>query len=403
MSAFKEWLIKRGILYGLTQAPIFAVMVGFFFKIAPFHYTNFAVMLAFIILPAWIVYRKNISTDPEEPVHHVHRYALYALFPFAAFSVARIPIMLIFKFPYWHPWFDFGHTLTGEPLNEYASLLPGALLYSLQGFSLGIGFYILFRRHSLVNSLLYLCVFLSSLYCYVFPEYGRVGMPTPPLWHFVGWWAHFWMALVAWYMPIFFERRWPLMQRLGRGLSVCVFVVALSSQYIFAFWETSVWQFPRQHIIDQEVFNRPDLLTLKIPPRLLSLKEEAEFEFVLQLGPRSYKNYINKVRDLEAKNIKVDGEILYQGTPIAWCSGFLSEVSSPNQDQFGPQYLSEIRAMEFASIPVKCSGPSTMKSEFMNAAIFGLKWHATMTLIGDRESVVKEFSGNQTNPMVANL
>lgn len=403
MSAIKDWILKRGILYALSQAPIFAILMGFFFKISTFPYMNCAVMLAFVVMPIWIVYRKNVSTDPDEPVHHLNRYALYAILPYIIFSVSRIPFMIFYNFPYWHPWYDFGHALTGEPINEFSSLLPGALLYSLQGYSLGLGFYILFRKHSLINSLLYLFVFLSSLYCYVFPEYARVGMPTSVLWHFVGWWAHFWMAIVAWYVPIFFETL-SRFSSLARNFVIAMLACTVALPYAFAFYEAQTWQFPRQHALDQELFSRQDLVTLQSPVKLTALNENAEYEFILRVGPRSYKNYINKVRDIDIKNIHIFGEISYNNSILAWCSTRVEEVESPNlHDQFAPVYLAEIKKMEYTDIKVKCLGSADIKSKITEQSKLDLKWQATMTLIGDREAKERQYQGRAEGQMLAGL
>jgi hypothetical protein len=241
--------------------------------------------------------------------------------------------------------------------------------------------------------MLYLCVFLSSLYCYVFPEYGRVGMATPPLWHFVGWWAHFWMAVAAWYVPIFFAKFWSYTYR-ARAVALTVCAVSLISPYSFAFYEAYFWQFPKQHMIDQQIFNRADLFTLQSPPKLVALNKEAVYEFVLRFGPRTYKNYINKVREIDAKDIHIDGEITYEDSLVAWCSSYIAEAETANyDDQFAPTYFAKLKNLDFVDIKVRCVGPKKLEKQVLNPEALELKWHVAMTLIGDRESAPKEFSG----------
>src|SRR5262249_7277719 len=159
---------ERGVLFALTQAPIAAVLGGVFFRIVDYPVAILAVLLSSVLLPAWIAYRKSRSTDPAQPVHHPPPYLLFATVPCAVFSVVRIPAYAWLKIPYWHPWYEFGARLTGAPDSQYASLGPGALLYTLQGCSLGLGYYVLFKRHSLLNAVLFLGGFLSSNYSFVF-------------------------------------------------------------------------------------------------------------------------------------------------------------------------------------------------------------------------------------------
>src|SRR5207302_4752695 len=101
-----------------------------FLNVARYSLTVFAVIASFAAMPIWIAFRKSRSDDPDEPVHHLHRFALYALVPMAAFTVARFPTHFLWGMAYWHPWYDFGHALTGEPINQISSLIPGSLLYS---------------------------------------------------------------------------------------------------------------------------------------------------------------------------------------------------------------------------------------------------------------------------------
>src|SRR5205823_372205 len=139
------------------------------------------VVAAFFAMAVWVSYRRSraAATGTDEPAVHFHRYALYAAIPCVLFSVARIPTHLSFGFAYWHPWYDFGSELSHQPLHHYPSLFTGALLYTMDGLALTIGYYVLFQRHSLTNALLYLCLYISAQYCFTFPAYARIGMPSP--------------------------------------------------------------------------------------------------------------------------------------------------------------------------------------------------------------------------------
>jgi hypothetical protein len=155
--------------------------------------------------------------------------------------------------------------------------------------------------------------------------------------------------------------------------------------------------------IDAEIFNRKDLLTLKSPPRLISLDKQAEFEFTLKLGPRSYKTAFNKIRQLDAKNIQIYGEIIYQGDSIARCSGFVSKLNSHTQhDQYAPEYFAKVKTFDYTEIPVRCSGSSMIQTQLADSAPFGLNWHATMALVGDREAQ-RKFGGSSSGPMFGKL
>src|SRR5439155_1205488 len=159
--------------------PVTALLLGLL-RIVPNRLGYLPLLLAFLALPVWVVWRGTVSKDPDEPVHQLHRYAL---FPYVVFSVVRIPAFYLFAFPYWAPWYLFGNGATGEPVGFASSLVPGAVLYSLQGYSLAMGFYVLFRRHSLLNATLYFGLFIASLYSFVFPVFLMVGSRPGPSFH----------------------------------------------------------------------------------------------------------------------------------------------------------------------------------------------------------------------------
>src|SRR3954469_18511608 len=399
MSALKDWIAKRGVLYALTQTPLLAIMVGFFFRLPSYSVMIISVLLAFAVLPVWVIHRKTVSQDPTEPVHHFAKYALWALLTFPVFSLVRIPTHYLMGMVYWHPWYDFGSSLTGLPINQFSSLGPGAFLYSLQGYTVALGFYILFQRRTLLNSVLYVCVFDSSIYSFIFPAFGRVGMPSPPKWHAVAWIAHLFMAVAVWYSPIFWEKVWPALTRPRRlaALSICIVIVSLP--YIFPFYRAAVWQFPTQHRLDQEVFSRPSLVALDRAPQLVQRDDsEARYSFALKLGPRSYRNYVGRQKALGVKDIEVHGRIKDKGRVIAWCHTFTRELPSPNADSHEKTYFAELRDLDVAHLEVSCQGPATYVPE--SGATLIAEWELKALLLGDRETLVQRFS---STPILADL
>src|SRR5436190_22447088 len=85
-----DFVFKRGILFVLVQAPILAFFAGFFFRWTSYAVAIFMVLISFMILPAWVSYRRSVSTDPDEPAHHLGPYLICACLAAAAFSLRRI-------------------------------------------------------------------------------------------------------------------------------------------------------------------------------------------------------------------------------------------------------------------------------------------------------------------------
>jgi hypothetical protein len=70
----ENWLLKRGILFVLLLAPVFSLFLGLFRVTAP-RLGYLAMLLAFALLPIWVVARRNVSDDASEPARQLHRYA----------------------------------------------------------------------------------------------------------------------------------------------------------------------------------------------------------------------------------------------------------------------------------------------------------------------------------------
>ncbi|HEX7942582.1 MAG TPA: hypothetical protein VF488_12295 [Gemmatimonadaceae bacterium] len=390
----REWIIKRGVIYALTQAPVVAIFAGFFFRIVPFGVAAIGEIIAFFVLWIWVAHRKAVSRDPDEPVHHVTRYALYTIVPCVAFSLARIPTHLGFGFAFWHPWYEFGSELTGLPLHHYPSLFAGAMLYSLDGVVLTLGYYVLFQKRSLVNAILYIGLYISSIYCFVFPAYARIGMQSPPMWHAVVFWAHIVMAVTAWYMPRFFERTWPRLRSLGRSAAVIAIASALVGPYAYAAVQSRALQWPKQHAIDAALFARPDLLAASDHAAVTVTGTEARYDLTMQLGSRSYKSWVNRTRMLDVRDLEITGRLLRDGAPIAWCTAHVSELPRINEAASEPDFLELVRTHDVAQIPVRCMGSSAvLRSDDLGPVT--LDWSASATLIGDRESTQRTFTGSR--------
>lgn len=396
IGAIGDWVMKRGILYALTQTPIVALYVGYFFRLTNYPMaTVFSVLVAFLALPFWVLYRKSISKDPDEPVQDFMSYALWAIIPYVFYNIARIPMHYLLQIVFWDHWYDFGSEFTGIPVDQYGSLIPGTVLHSIQGYVLALGFYILFKRHSLLNALLYIFAYLSSLYSFTFPVFVLVDWTPPPKWYFVVWWAHFWMAIAAWYVPKFFTQRFNQMLRRGRAATLLGLAIPWLIPFAFVFWRAGTWQYPYQHQIDQATFSRQNLITLNGAPTLVANGQEAHYQFNLRIGPRPYKDYIRATKALDAGPVKVTGHLLSQGEIVAWCTTYIPEIETPNNIKDPLIYFPTLQKMEYTDIQVECVGPASVASKLSSGSQVEVKWNAKVNLVGDREEEERDFDGDE--------
>ena len=402
--ALLDWIVKRGVLYGLTQAPMIALVVGYFWRWTDFATaTAFTVIPAYILLPIWIMIRKSRSDDPQEPAHHFHRYALYALLPYVIYNLSRMPMHYLLGIVFWDHWYDFGAALTGRPVDQWSSLLPGTLLHSLQGYVLALGFYVLYKRHSLLNSLIYVWVFLSMIYSWAYPTFVLVDFQPPAKWFFVVWWAHFWMALAVWLVPksSYSMAFWGKMRN---GLAKATLIILIVGIYFlpveFVFWRVPTWQFPLQRTIDQAAFDRVNL-SQQGEPILASLEavagqtseHEARYRFTLRFGPRIYKDYINASKALDAGPIRIEGHLIHKGDIIAWCARDLEQLETPNKIIDPRDYFPALERMAFTEIEVPCVGPTDAVNRLAGGAEVSLRWVAEVRLVGDRGQMDRVFEG----------
>jgi hypothetical protein len=410
----RAWIVKRGILYALTQSPMIALLIGYFFDWLPFP-VAFAVIVipAFVALPIWVLLRRNRARDGDDPAHHFHQYAVWALIPFVVYNVSRAPMHFVFGVVFWDRWFDYGYQLTGEPQSGVSSLISGMVLHSLQGYVLVLGFYVLFKHHSLRNSLLYNFVFLSAMYSWIFPNFAMVATYPPSLgWYFTVWWAHFWMAIAAWLMPrLDVSRMWGRLHgRMAKALAIAALFVLWLSPNLFVFWRVAAWQYPRQDSIERQALDEARLV-LSGAPRLVAIDDvpgasearEARYRFTLRLGPRVYEDYSQDPRAVDAAAIDVTGRLLHRGSVIAFCEQSRAALESPNTYRTPEQYFPAIEEMNFTEIPVTCAGPprhvERLKTDGTSAML--LQWRASLTLITERNEANRDFAGSETAPVAS--
>jgi len=394
------------VLYGLTQAPMIALMVGFIFKWTTYPLvTVFVVLPTVILLPVWILYRRRVSDDPDEPANRFARIALSAVFPVIVFDLARIPMHYALGNVFWGTWFDFGNSLTGQPPSHWSSLAAGTLLHIFQGYVLALGYYILFRRATLLSALLYLFVGLSALYSWQFPRYVILG-PTPLRWYFVIWWAHLWFALTAWAAPRLDTAglRARLRHPGAAPAAVGVAVILAAVPFGFVFWRAGSWQFPRQNATDARAFTHVGLR----PGQGVFVADrdtagEAVYRMTFRLGPRDYKNFMGTAENLGAARLRITGDVTDNHRPIAFCAGTVPALPPATAVATPATFASDVRQMDYTTIRVTCVGPATALTALSKAPAAGLlevRWTATATLDADRDSAPKSFGGNQAETLI---
>jgi hypothetical protein len=408
LPAIRDWVVKRGILYLLTQMPMiaFVVSVGFHWTTFPVA-TVYTVILAFVVLPIWVSYRRNRSGDPDEPANHFYKYALWALVPYVIYNISRIPTFYLFRVTFWDHWYGYGAQLTSLPPNQLSSLAAGTLIHSVQGYVLVLGYYILFPRRTLRSALVYVWVFLSLIYSTLFPKFILIDFSPGPRWYFVVWWAHFWMALAAWYVPkLYGGNFWSRLKAPAKALTAAVAAVVYLLPVIFVFWQATTWQFPLQRAIDNALFDRVQIVVNQDP--VLVSKDPASgqtfYRFVLKFGPRIYTDYIRATKALDASPIQVSGRLLYKDEVIASCFSHIALLETPSNILVPSKYQSAVKRLDFSDIPVDCTGPLAMADRLgVGSSIepVDVRWAAVATLYGDREKTRRQYSGSAPREAVA--
>jgi hypothetical protein len=388
--AFRRWMLERGVLFLLLLSPVGALFLGLA-RLVPTRVGYLCILLTFLATPAWVAWRRSTSTDTSEPAFHLHRYALYALFPYVVFSVVRIPMFYEWGMVYWGPWQTFGVGSTGNPAGFWPSLLAGAACYSLQGFALSMGFYTLFKRHNILNALLYYFVFISSLYAFVFPVLLLCGSKPGFPFQFTNYWAHFWMGLTAVVVPALFTKVWPALRRRGRPLVVAGLAAVWATPYAFAFVQASHWQFPTQARLEREAF---EAVTLHAEPRadMAMAATGVRYTVHLILGPREYVTYSHAHKAVGAEKISVAGQLLHEGTPVAVCSATTKSLPGLAKVRDPEKYFPALERINHSPIAVTCEGPAAAASDVPAGTPLTFAYEARLTLAGERTTKAHELS-----------
>jgi len=402
-AGFGEWLIKRGILFGMISSPMIALVISVFFRRIDYpSATAYFVLTSFILLPVWVLLRRARSNDPDEPVHHLPKYALYSILPIVFYNVARVPCHFLLQIVFWDHWYDYGSEFTGNPVDQFSSLIPGTYLHVLQGFVLCVGFFVLFKRHSLLNALAYVGILLSVVYTWMFPTFVLVDYQPPFKWYLVIWIAHFAMAIGVWLMPRFWTfwdgPRWGLSKAALAGILIGLYVFPLS----FVWVRAATWQFPLQTAIDQNTFNQVKVV-LQDKPMLKSVDSasqtgalDAHYTFSLRLGP--YKDYINATKAMDAGPITITAHLLSGGEIVAWCNSVIPEIETPNNLKDPLIYPAEVKRLEYTDLPAECVGPASAAQKLGGVGsqvAVDLQWKADVNLVGDRSQEQRTYEGGK--------
>lgn len=390
--AFRTWMEERGALFLLLLSPVGALFLGLA-RLMPTRVGYLSILLTFLVTPAWVAWRRSISSNPTEPAFHLHRYALYALFPYVVFSVVRIPMFYVFGMVYWAPWQTFGFGSTGNPVGFWPSLIAGAACYSLQGFALSMGFYTLFKRHNILNALLYYFVFISSLYAFVFPVLLLRGSKPGFPFQFTNYWAHFWMGLTAVIVPMLFTRVWPSLRTCGRSVVAAGLAAVWAMPYAFAFLQADRWQFPTQARLEHEAFRA---ITLHPEPTAdVALEDSrARYTFELVLGPREYVTYSHAHKAIGAQNVIVTGQLEHAGTPVASCSAAVKALPGLTKVRDPEKYFPALERINHTPIAVTCEGSIDAATDIEAGTPLKLAYAAHMKLTGERTTRPHEMRGD---------
>jgi hypothetical protein len=391
-----DWVVRRGVLFALVTAPLASLFLGLL-RITTPRMGYLYLLLASIALPAWVAWRRARSTDPTEPAHHFHRYALYSLVPVAMFSLVRIPALSLTRFVFWMPWYGFGVGATGEPASTFGSLLPGALLYTLQGWSLGMVYYVLFKRHTLLNAMLLYTGFISSLYSFIFPVFIMVGLPATPVFHLTNYWAHTAMGLTAWFMPRFWQRTWPRLARPARAGAIAGLALVFAAPFTYVMAEAGLWQFGAQARIEGAAFDRVHA-SLSGAPAVSVEGGQAGYAYVLLLGPRAYRNYGGAYRAVDATGVQVRGQLSRGQQVIAWCAGDLDALPSVHKIRNPERFFPALRSVNYSRVPVRCAGPA---AGIWPGKVIDVGWTVRLVLQGERSTDQRTLTGEQPARLTA--
>jgi hypothetical protein len=385
-----DWVVKRGVLFALVTAPLASLFLGLL-RITTPRMGYLYLLLASIALPAWVAWRRARSTDPDEPAQHFHRYALYSLVPVAVFSLVRIPALSLTRFVFWMPWYGFGVGATGQPPGTIGSLLPGAMLYLLQGWSLGMVYYVLLKRQTLLNAMLLYTGFISSLYSFIFPVFIMVGLPATAVFHLTNYWAHTWMGLTAWFMPRFWQRTWPRLARPARAGAIAGLALVFAAPFAYVLATANLWQFGAQAHIEATAFDRVQA-SLSGGLAVSVERGQAQYAYVLVLGPRAYRNYGGAYRAIDATAVQVRGQLSRGQQVIGWCAGDLDALPSVRTVRDPQRFFASLWSVNYTRVPVRCAGPA---AGIGPGQVINVNWTVRLLLQGERSTGQRTLTGQQ--------
>jgi hypothetical protein len=289
-------------------------------------------------------------------------------------------------------WYNFGAQLTGEPPGTLPALIAGMAMYTIQGIALNTSFFVLFRRHSLLNALLFIFVWFSSLFNFVFPVYALAGDRLTPTWYVVDILAHLAMALTAWSMPGLWERTLPRLRLPARASTLAAIGVLVALPYGFGIDRAVQWQFAAEAGVERAAMARVAIGTEPGQVRVTVGGDQARYEFALRVAPHAYRNTDGLVRTVGIGPVVVAGRIVWSGQPIAWCFGHAASLPTPNKlpdpGLFGRVLAESARA----TVPVVCHGLANSSQHPHQVVV---EWTARARLTGERVRQVRDFHGQE--------
>jgi hypothetical protein len=375
----------------LLTTPMLALFGGFLLRYTTLPVATLLVFGSFAVLPLWIGYRRSASRDPDEPVHHLHQYLKWAVLPYVVFSVVRILPFYLFGINYWGVWYNFGAQLTGEKPGTLPALLAGMAMYTIQGIALNTSFFVLFRRHSLLNALLYIGVWFSSLFNFVFPVYALAGDKLTPTWYAIDILAHFAMALTAWSMPGLWEGILPRLRLPALAGALAAIAVLVALPYGFGIDRAVQWQFAAEAGVERAAMAR---VAIGVEPGHVQVTVgggQARYEFALRVAPHAYRNTDGLMRTVGIGPVAVAGRIMRSGRPIAWCFGHAAWLPTPNKIPDPGLFARVLAESAHATVPVICHGLANTSQHARKVVV---QWTARAVLKGERVRQVRNFHGH---------
>jgi hypothetical protein len=128
-------------------------------------------------------------------------------------------------------------------------------------------------------------------------------------------------------------------------------------------------------------------------PTVMVAGSDAQYDYTLLVGPRSYRNYFNQVRALDAGPVRVGGRLWHDGQVIAWCSAAFDRLETPNGIESPPDFEPAMRRLQFTPVPVTCMGPAAAAVGLGRDPTVTVEWDVRMTLIGGRLERTRGYSG----------